>query len=197
MKKVILLGLKNQNLGDKVILDTSKYLIQQQYHDVKIKVKNLFPDTKIMKTVNSSYPQIDAIIDKLPNKPYLIQILSFLKWWLSQKRGTEIYQYYKSILKQHSIVIIAGGGIIKYSREHLWNPVYSITTYCQRKKIPVFFNAVGVEGYNNKNFYSQLFKYSLNKSCVKKITTRDDFNSLKKYVKDETKRRFFKPRFCC
>ena len=187
MKKIVLVGLKNNNLGDIAILDTCKFLVQNLYPDAKISIKNIFPNRQTMKEVNNLHPKIDFVIEKVKSYPYITQILNFSKWWLSQKRKTEIYKYYKKILKKNSYVIFAGGGIIKFSRECLWNPVYSITTYCQRKKIPVFFNATGVEGYDDKNFYSQLLKYSLNKPCVKKITTRDDINSLKKYVKNWNK----------
>lgn len=186
-KKIVLVGLKNKNLGDIAILDTCKFLVQNLYPDAQISIKNIFPNRQTMKEVNNLHPKIDFAIEKVKNYPYITQILNFSKWWLSQKRKTEIYKYYKKILKKNSYVIFAGGGIIKFSREYLWNPVYSITTYCQRKKIPVFFNATGVEGYDDKNFYSQLLKYSLNKPCVKKITTRDDINSLKKYVKNWNK----------
>lgn len=185
--KVTLIGLKNNNLGDIVILDTCKYLVRQLFPNAKISVQNIFPETIKMKDINASYPKINLIIEKIASYTYFVQILNFVKWWLSQKRGTSVYKYYKRILKRNSKVIFAGGGLIKFSREDLWNPIYSIITYCQRKRIPVYFNAVGVEGYDENNFYSQLLKYSLNKSCVKKITTRDDTDSLKKYVKNKNK----------
>lgn len=185
--KVTLIGLKNNNLGDIVILDTCKYLVRQLFPNAKISVQNIFPETIKMKDINASYPKINLIIEKIASYTYFVQILNFVKWWISQKRGTSVYKYYKRILKRNSKVIFAGGGLIKFSREDLWNPIYSIITYCQRKRIPVYFNAVGVEGYDEKDFYSQLLKYSLNKSCVKKITTRDDIDSLNKYVKDKDK----------
>lgn len=185
--KVTLIGLKNNNLGDQVIFDTCKFLVEKVCPDAKIFVCDISPDKDLMKEIKLSHPQIDCLIERFKDNLYFIQILSFLKWWLSQKRGTSVYKYYKRILKRNSKVIFAGGGLIKFSREDLWNPIYSIITYCQRKRIPVYFNAVGVEGYDEKNFYSQLLKYSLNKSCVKKITTRDDIDSLNKYVKDKDK----------
>lgn len=185
--KVTLIGLKNNNLGDQVIFDTCKFLVEKVCPDAKIFVCDISPDKDLMKEIKFSHPQIDCLIERFKDNLYFIQILSFLKWWLSQKRKTKIYKYYKKYLKQNSKVIFCGGGLIKYSRENFWDFIYSIITYCQRKRIPVYFNAVGVEGYDEKDFYSQLLKYSLNKSCVKKITTRDDIDSLNKYVKDKDK----------
>lgn len=182
-KKVTIIGLKNNNLGDQVILDTCKFLLQKIDSNLKIKIMNLFPDEDIMENYSASFPFIDMCIQKFENYPYLVQVLQFLKWWNFQKRNTQTYNYYKKNLRNAEKVVFVGGGIIKFSRENFWNAIYSIVTYCNRKRTPVSFNAVGVEGFDQNDFNSQLLKYSLNKKCVKQITTRDDLASLNKYVK--------------
>ena len=97
MKKIVLVGLKNNNLGDIAILDTCKFLVQNLYPDAKISIKNIFPNRQTMKEVNNLHPKIDFVIEKVKSYPYITQILNFSKWWLSQKRKTEIYKYYKKI----------------------------------------------------------------------------------------------------
>ena len=61
--KVTLIGLKNNNLGDIVILDTCKYLVRQLFPNAKISVQNIFPETIKMKDINASYPKINLIIE--------------------------------------------------------------------------------------------------------------------------------------
>ena len=48
------------------------------------------------------------------------------------------------------------------------------------QQIPVFFNCVGVEGYEDEDERCQQLKENLNRSCVKGISVRDDIETLKK-----------------
>ncbi len=195
--KVVIVGLENLNLGDRVIEDTCKYLVKEIAPDVKIRTMNLFPPEEIMKKYKSSYPKTDRKIRKLKENPkffaekkiknFLIQLLNFSKWYRFSRKGLETYSYYEENLKKSKMVIIAGGGLIKYSREDFWNAIYSIVSYCAKARIHVYFNAIGVEGFDKDNFYCKLLKYSLNKKCVKMVTTRDDLATLQKYVKNKKK----------
>ena len=63
-KKIVLVGLKNKNLGDIAILDTCKFLVQNLYPDAKISIKNIFPNRQTMKEVNNLHPKIDFAIEK-------------------------------------------------------------------------------------------------------------------------------------
>lgn len=180
---LVVIELKNDNLGDKVISETFQYLIEKIGVNCVVEKVNLFPNKDIMTRFKTAFPKTDELIQKCQKYPFLVQILEFSKWWRFQKRNTPVYNFYKKSLQNAKAVIFAGGGLIKYTRENFWNYIYSIVTHCNRKNIPVYFNAIGVEGYDGKNFYSQLLKYSLNKKCVKKITTRDDIVNLRKYTK--------------
>lgn len=186
-QKIVIVGLKNNNLGDRVILDTCKYLVANCSDDIEISIMNLFPSGELMKKYKTEKSCFDVLLKYCKKNSYLVQMFTFLKWWFAQKRKTKIYRYYKNNLFGAAGVIFAGGGLIKHSRENFWDVIYSILTICDRRKIPVYFDAIGVEGFDANNFNSQLLKYSLNKNCVKKITTRDDIVSLKKYITDEKK----------
>lgn len=167
-KNIVVLGLMNKNIGDTVILETCKYLISKINKDVTVSVYNLLPDEEILKK------------HKIKERhSFFSKFIIFFRWL-----NPKIQQYYEEILKDADAVIFAGGGLIKFSREFCWNSIYSVIEYCDKKNIPVFLNAVGVEGYSNFDLYAQIMKKSLNKSCVKAITTRDDIETLKKYRKD-------------
>lgn len=186
--KIVIVGLENLNLGDRVIEDTCKYLVRQIVPDAKIKTMNLFPPQELLEKFINNFPKTQALMNYIQEKfgeNYIYQILNFSKWFRFSKKNTEVYEYYEQNLKKSKMVIIAGGGLIKYSREDFWNALYSIISYCNKKRIHVYFNAVGVEGFDKKNFYCQLLKRTLSKKCIKVITTRDDIETLKKYVKNK------------
>ncbi len=186
--KIVLISLLNNNLGDSIIAECTKYLLKSTNNNIKIIPLNLFPNKEIMMEYKKSYKEYTNWLDANIHSEYLKSVFKFFHWWKYQKRRTKIYEYYRNTLKKADLVVFAGGGLIKYTREDFWNPIYSIITYCNRKKIPVYINAIGVEGFKHNNFYCQLLKYSLNKKCVKRITTRDDIETLKtKYIKDSKK----------
>lgn len=167
-KNIVVLGLMNKNIGDTVILETCKYLISKINKDVTVSIYNLLPNEEVLKKYKIK-----------ERHSFFSKIIIYLKWL-----NPKIQEYYAEILKDADAVIFAGGGLIKFSREFCWNSLYSVIAYCEKKNIPVFLNAVGVEGYNNLDLYSQLIKKSLNKTCVKAITTRDDVETLKDYRKE-------------
>ena len=78
------------------------------------------------------------------------------------------------------MTIFGGGGMLKYLSQEFWAADYCILEYCDKYNIPVYFNAVGLEGYDDKNFTSRLIKKLLGKKCVSKVCQRGkkgDFES--------------------
>lgn len=78
-------------------------------------------------------------------------------------------------------VVFAGGGLIKFRNEQHYNHTIAITNKAEELNIPVFFNAVGVEGYDEADERCVALKNAINLPCVKGITVRDDTETLKKY----------------
>ena len=177
-KKIVLVVLKNDNIGDSVIADTCEYLIRNIDNTLDVSLLNLLPEPKDWKKHRVRYTY---------TYPKWKQIFKFLKYKLFSMRGTKIYKFYEQKLKNSDGVVFAGGGIIKHTREAFWNPIHTIVNYCDKHRIPVYFNAVGIEGYDEKNFFSRVIKNTLNKDIIKKITTRDDIDCLGRYVEDKTK----------
>lgn len=175
MSKIVIVGLINQNLGDRIILETCNYLVSKIAKTDNIKFMNLFPPDEIMKNHKIT-----------PKKNYLLQVCTFLRW-LYHSSSPDVREYYSENLKDADMVIFAGGGIIKHTKENFWNAIYTITTICEEQGSPIYFNAVGVEGYNKFSFYSQILKYVLNRHCVKFLSTRDDLENAGNYISDENK----------
>lgn len=89
-------------------------------------------------------------------------------------------------IRKADLIIFAGGGLVKFKREKIYYYVCNIIDEADKYNIPVFINCTGVEGYDVKDERSIMLKNALNKSCVKGITVRDDFDTLiKNYITDK------------
>lgn len=106
---------------------------------------------------------------------------------LIAKKHCELRHYnYRSmdyeLIKSADLIIFCGGGIIKYKQEefHIYMP--EILKCAEKYKIPVYFNGVGIEGYEANDKRCQHYKRALNYSCVKGIGVRDDISTLEKYL---------------
>lgn len=92
-----------------------------------------------------------------------------------------IYSEDYALLRRADLIIFAGGGLIKYKQESFYHYTSEILRVAEEQQIPVYFNCVGVEGYEEEDERCQQLKNSLNYSCVKGISVRDDIETLKKY----------------
>lgn len=86
-------------------------------------------------------------------------------------------------------IIFAGGGIIKYKYEKYHEILPEILEVAQDKNIPVYFNSVGVEGYNGDDERCQRLKKAINYPCVKGFGIRDDYALFcEKYIENSLAR---------
>ncbi len=102
---------------------------------------------------------------------------------IPQKYANEytIYRYAFSrvdleVIRNMDMIVFAGGGIFKFRQEkyHIYIP--EIINIANEKNIPVYFNAIGVEGYDEEDEGCQKLKEAINSDCVKFITIRDDYD---------------------
>ncbi len=78
-------------------------------------------------------------------------------------------------------IVFDGGGLIRFKTESaVDSQIVAILNEANRLSIPVFFNAVGVEGYEEDNERCQALKAALRLPCVKEISCRDDIGTLQK-----------------
>lgn len=96
-----------------------------------------------------------------------------------QYQRRALAEYYRTQLNGSKILVIAGGGLIKYRYQRFWLYLDSLLTAAEHCGVPVIFNAVGVEGFDDNDPKCRVLKQALNKSVVKAITTRDDLETLK------------------
>lgn len=84
----------------------------------------------------------------------------------------------EELLKTADLIIFAGGGLIKYRQEQFYRYVPPILECASQYGIPVYFNCVGVEGYDAADERCLALAEALNLDCVKAITVRDDRQTL-------------------
>lgn len=119
----------------------------------------------------------DAVIAE--NAAYLVKRafpLFTRRHYVLQRYGMDSRDF--EMVKAADLIIFDGGGIIKYKYEHFYQSVFEILQYAKEYQIPVFFNSVGVEGYDGTDDRCLQLKQALNYDCVKGITVRDDYETL-------------------
>ena len=73
--------------------------------------------------------------------------------------------------------------LFKYKYQKIYIFIDAFVKIAEKMKIPVMFSGVGIEGYDCKDKRCNLLEKSLNCTCVKTISTRDDIYILKqKYL---------------
>lgn len=192
--KVALLYLKVNNLGDIVIHDTAKYLISDiltkknidfeiESYDIGDKYLNTIKISKRRNNVNKLREKYINILDKTINKIFNIKKHIAIQKWMMTKHHILIKNRVLKKFKDVDLIVFAGGGLIKYHQQEFHYIINDITKFANKKRIPVIFNAVGVEGYEEKNTGCMILKKAINRKCVKFISTRDDLELLQnKYI---------------
>ncbi|CDE53226.1 putative uncharacterized protein VP1319 [Roseburia sp. CAG:303] len=132
--KILLCCILDGNLGDAVIADCTKYILEN-------------------------------ILNKM-NVLYEITIFEYMK---------------KSIrnVEDYNLIVFSGGGIIKFKYQKFYEKISELLEGANRKSIPVIFNAIGVEGFDENDEKCRMLKDAINLPCVKAISTRDDIQTLK------------------
>jgi polysaccharide pyruvyl transferase WcaK-like protein/glycerophosphoryl diester phosphodiesterase len=78
-------------------------------------------------------------------------------------------------------IVFAGGGLVKFRQEKLYRQVSELIMEAQKYGVPVFLNAVGVEGFDESDERCRMLVEALNQPCVKGITVRDDIVCLREH----------------
>ncbi|ELA7155055.1 polysaccharide pyruvyl transferase family protein [Vibrio parahaemolyticus] len=168
-KKLVMVGYTHDtNLGDQVIADSAEYLIKKNIIDSEFSVERF----------NLNYSNEFNSFKRLKRK-VINKILRRLSSSSSFDYKVGCYKRdYKNKFNDASAIVFAGGGMIKFKYQDCWAHISALVDTVANKPCPIFFNAVGVEGYDQSNYKCRLLKESLNHSAIKMVTTRDDLSLL-------------------
>ncbi len=195
--KAALVYLKVSNFGDLVIYDTARYLTERIFAGNGIEAEIVTVD------MGSYQPRLIAKQNKSKGGKLKLQKKLWHLWKksglysltpdLSEKlvrkawRRTVHYKYFREHeqkkLEEADVIIFCGGGLIKYHQQNFHFYLDEITKIAEEKHIPVIMNAVGIEGYSERNPECRLLKKAINRDCMVSITVRDDIDLLEnKYI---------------
>ena len=90
----------------------------------------------------------------------------------------------EEVIKNSDVIIFGGAPLFNFDHQIFYERTATTLELAEKYNIPVIFSSIGIEGYSDENAKCQRLKKTLNFPCVKQITTRDDFESLQKYVED-------------
>lgn len=175
------------NLGDAILLDTCKYLVETYIHknslenicidtvDLMINSKELEKQKKLSKIGRLASAGLTVFAEKMRNSKDCSHAL------YSIKNKIKYSKYFASKIKDADAIIFVGGAYLKYKGEEFQYSITHLIRKADKVDVPVMLNATGIEGYDEKDIRCQSIKKSINLPCVKTITTRDDVEYLKQH----------------
>lgn len=94
---------------------------------------------------------------------------------------TEIESARQSI-SESDLIIFGGAPLFNYAYQLFYKRTIITLELAQEYGVPVLFSSIGVEPFDASNPKCMQLKAALNLPCVRQITTRDDYDSVLKYV---------------
>src|SRR5690554_5689261 len=189
-KRVGVVGLySNENVGDYLLVESAKFLLKKHLPDISLQDVDVDPRgpgvyegrrrvNLYMHDVLMQYRKVVFSVIRLRRFQYAYD---YFLWWV------KVNWFYKEAIQSLDGLVIAGGGFIKFKTQGLNYLDEQIIKIAKKRKIPVMFSAVGVEGYDPNDIRCQRLKRVLNFDVVRVITTRDDLDTLRNsYVTDQS-----------
>ena len=103
-----------------------------------------------------------------------------------QHREEKLLRNAIGVVKNSDLIIFGGAPLFNYDHQVFYERTAITLEIAEKFSIPVLFSAIGIEGYDENNPKCQRLKKTLNFSCVKQITTRDDIDSLRRFIENQS-----------
>lgn len=196
--KIVILGIYNDpNLGDKLLCLTAAALIKGLAKDCETEISDLYgreslsPEYSRTKEENKSrsaslspiHPLFCKTVKALPFGSYRMrEYVRYIAWKTDPSREKRLRKYYSEKINGADLVIVPGGGLIENSLEHdYYNCLLLIAKLCEKKNIPLCYNAVGVVNDKRASLGDKLLSKALSSKSVKYISCRDGAEVIEKY----------------
>lgn len=158
MKILLLTNRDSDNVGDQVIETCDISLVSTVMKNLGIKDGNYIINSRAAGIVSKKY---------------------------LTTRDEKLLKPAEEAIENSDIIIFGGAPLFNYRYQMFYERTAVTLEIAQKYNKPVIFSAIGVEGYDEDNEKCQRLKKTLNFDCVKQITTRDDLESLKKFIDNE------------
>lgn len=97
-------------------------------------------------------------------------------------KDPDLLQTARDAISQSDLLIFGGAPLFNYSYQNFYRRTITTLELANEYGVPVIFSSIGVEEFDPANKKCQALKEALALPIVKQITTRDDIDSLRKYV---------------
>ena len=192
--KIALIGLYYEyNLGDPLLFDCVEYALREIDPTIEVEKIDFFGriDKKNEITRNAGIPIVYFVVRALRKIVKILGGTSIIleEWvWKTSREEKRLKKFFQNKMRQakYDGIIIMGAGTLKYDVRLNFAPYYKVIVETANElHIPVYINCVGVESKYNANDRRCLqFSKCLSNDVIKMITTRDDIETLNKYVKN-------------
>ena len=195
--KIALCGLDDLNLGDEVIFKSTRWLLERivaelgigEFEIVRVDLAHDCRDGAAAQRSGVRLQQrrladmTTDLVARFPSLRLLVHSAACpaLRWkWHHSSSGRSFAVNELRKLRGADLIVFAGGGLVKFHRQNFYSPIDDVTRFAEKNRIPVLFNAVGVEGYDAANPKCAILQRALRRNCVRMVTTRDDAQMLKR-----------------
>ncbi|WP_181272994.1 polysaccharide pyruvyl transferase family protein [Brevibacterium oceani] len=94
----------------------------------------------------------------------------------------ELLKVARKAISESDLIIFGGAPLFNYAYQNFYRRTIVTLELAQEYGVPVLFSSIGVERFDAENPKSQALKSALQLPIVKQITTRDDIDSVRRYV---------------
>ena len=174
----------SENLGDAVICQTVKKIINEKYADYNVTLFDLSGridyqkyyeiNTKEYNLSQKFFYKSESYFEKI----YTRNSCVYRNYKKDEIRHIRMYNSFLNSVKNETfdLVVFAGGALFM---DFFSIPIYVITNYFKKKKTNIIFNSVGMGNLSNDSL--NIFKRIVAFSNVKSITVRDSYDRFVKY----------------
>lgn len=99
-------------------------------------------------------------------------------------RDESLLEPARRAIARSDIIVFGGAPLFNYKYQNFYLRTIRTLELANEYKVPVIFSSIGVEPYSADDSKSQELKRALELPIVRQITTRDDLDSVEKYLAD-------------
>lgn len=104
-------------------------------------------------------------------------------WNHSLNLRGRLYKFYNEKISDADFIIVAGGGILEYSRNEYQEPLKVLCDFAEEHKIPVVFNAIGRAGeFEPEDLRCKILMSIFKNPAVRYVSARDSVENVQQCV---------------
>lgn len=159
IKVLLLTNRDSDNVGDQIIEATAISLLRAAFENLDIAADQFVISSRAAGIVSRAY---------------------------MESRDPALLEGARKAVSRADVIVFGGAPLFNYAYQTFYLRTIITLQLAQEYGVPVLFSSIGVEPFNPKNPKSVALKEALALPVVRQITTRDDIESLSRYV-DGTK----------